>query len=75
MKYVNVTVNHQPSSKKIVILSLNAPHNLNAINQELYEELKQSLEEISKDETVGACKDCSIRFSISRNCGQLFCAR
>ncbi|CAF0758317.1 unnamed protein product [Rotaria sordida] len=34
-----------------------------------------------KDETVGACKDCSIRFSFAerrhhcRNCGQLFCAR
>ncbi|CAF4232817.1 unnamed protein product, partial [Rotaria sp. Silwood2] len=34
-----------------------------------------------KDETVDACKDCSIRFSFAerrhhcRNCGQLFCAR
>ncbi|CAF3844508.1 unnamed protein product [Rotaria magnacalcarata] len=34
-----------------------------------------------KDETVGACKDCSIRFSFAerrhhcRYCGQLFCAR
>ncbi|MGE7717072.1 enoyl-CoA hydratase/isomerase family protein [Priestia megaterium] len=54
MRYVKVTVNHQPSSKKIVILSLHAPHNLNAINQELYEELKQALEEVSKDKTVGA---------------------
>ncbi|NGY75580.1 enoyl-CoA hydratase/isomerase family protein [Bacillus megaterium] len=33
---------------------MHAPHNLNAINQELYEELKQSLEEISQDKAIGA---------------------
>lgn len=54
MKYVNITVNRQLSSKKIVTLSLHAPHNLNAINQELYEELKQSLEEISQDKAISA---------------------
>jgi enoyl-CoA hydratase/carnithine racemase len=54
MEYLKITIHNEHSVKKIVNISLNSPHNLNAIHLELYEELTGYLDAISADKEVGA---------------------
>lgn len=53
MKHLKVTIYNEHSSKKIVNISLNSPHNLNAIHLELYEELNRYLDVVSADKEAG----------------------
>lgn len=53
MKTVKLVISDNNSSKKIARIYLNSQKNMNAINVELYKELKKSLETIAVREDIG----------------------